>query len=108
MKILKLSLKKLPFEVMVTGEKTSEYRLPTNWIMSRLLDKNGNKKHYDLVEFTNGYGNQRPSFICEYKDFYIINYGLHTEPYSNGFHVGFIPHGTVEIKLGKVLFKNKC
>jgi hypothetical protein len=55
MKILKLTLQKQPFEVMVTGEKTSEFRRPSYWLMNRLVDKNGNKKHYDYVEFINGY-----------------------------------------------------
>jgi hypothetical protein len=37
MKILHLTLSKLPFEVMATGEKTTEYRKPSKWILSVLL-----------------------------------------------------------------------
>jgi len=60
MNILHLSIKKEPFEVMVTGEKDIEVRKISTWIDSRLFNKNGSKKHYDLVKFTNGYGKSRP------------------------------------------------
>lgn len=69
LKILHLSLKKEPFEVMVTGEKNQEFRKPTKWILSRLYNKDGTPKHYDVVKFTNGYGKDKPQFVCEYKGF---------------------------------------
>ena len=50
MSTLKLSINKKAFDVMVTGEKTEEFRDESKWIMSRL------KKDYDFVQFTNGYG----------------------------------------------------
>lgn len=103
MRILKLTLKKAPFEVMVTGEKTSEYRTNSKWMISRIYGKNGFPKQYDYVEFTNGYGGYLPKFLVEFKGFHFLGHGIHTEPYSNGFHIGYLPSGTIEIKLGKVV-----
>ena len=59
-KILHLTLKKPQFKVTITGEKTSEFRRPSQWIKSRLIDKK-----YDFVKFTNGYGSNKPSFLCK-------------------------------------------
>lgn len=106
-KILRLTLKKEPFDVMVTGEKRYEFRNPSKWIFSRLYNKMGMPIHYDFVEFTNGYGKGKPMFLCEYKGFIQLSHGIHTEPYSNGFHIGFLPSGTVQIELGKILITNK-
>lgn len=66
MSTLHLTLKKEAFDVMVTGEKKHEWRKPSKWIESRLLDKNGRWRNYDQVKFTNGYGNSKPYFICEF------------------------------------------
>lgn len=63
--ILHLSLKKEWFDLMVVGKKTTEYREPTDWIIKRL------EKDYDVIKFTNGYGKDRPYFICEFKGFEI-------------------------------------
>jgi len=102
-KILKLSLKAKPFEVMVSGEKTEEYRTPSDWILSRLYNKDGTEKEYDFIEFINGYGSQRPAFLCDYKGFYVLSHGIHKDLYSNGLSLGFLPSGTVVIKLGKII-----
>lgn len=103
MRILKLTLKKAPFEVMVTGEKKSEYRTNSKWMYSRIYHPMGMPKQYDYVEFTNGYGKDKPKFLVEFKGFHFLGHGIHTEPYSTGFHVGFLPGGTIEIKLGKII-----
>lgn len=83
--ILHLTLKAAPFEVMVTGEKTEEYRRSSPWIESRLFTEGNqyNKKHYDLVLYRNGYGKNKPYFICEYKGFELVNERI-TQTYSNG------------------------
>ena len=65
MTTLHLTLKKEWFDLMVSGEKRTEYRSPSNWIKSRL------EKQYDTVKFVNGYGKDKPYFICEYKGFEI-------------------------------------
>ena len=65
-RILHLSLKKQPFEVMVKGEKKEEYRKDTKWIRSRLFDKQGFWRDYDYVKFVNGYGSDKPYFIVSF------------------------------------------
>ena len=56
---------------MVSGEKKKEIRKPSDWIKSRMLDKQGNEKRFDVVKFTNGYGSDKPFFIAKYLGFYI-------------------------------------
>lgn len=105
MKILHLSLKKLPFEVMETGEKRHEYRVPSDWILSRLKDKKGNRKEYDAVKFTNGYGKDKPYFIAEFRDWwYKCAKKNDIMKYSNGFEIK-IEEGDIliVIELGKIL-----
>ena len=94
-RILHLTLKKPQFQVTFAGEKTSEFRRPSKWIESRLLNKN-----YDLIKFTNGYGADKPFFICECLGW---SYAKPcTQTYSNGLVVN-ITNGYFEIKLGKVI-----
>ena len=66
-KNLKLSLTKEPFINILSGKKDYEFRCAGNWIESRLFDKEGNLRSYDYIEFTNGYGKDRPWFKCEFK-----------------------------------------
>lgn len=77
---LHLTLHKKAFEVMVTGEKTEEFRKPSVWMHRRLI------KPYEYVKFVNGYGSHRPYFICKY-----LGYGFNTtafcRTYSNGLKV---------------------
>lgn len=63
-KTLHLTLSKTPFDLMVKGKKKKEYRKPSRWVFSRL-----HQKTYDYVKFANGYGPDKPYFICEYKGF---------------------------------------
>lgn len=95
MKILPLTLQRLPFEVMVTGEKNLEFRYPTPWILARL------KNDYDVIKFVNGYGNDKPYFIADL-DFWYMQNGSDQFTYSNGLFVK-VPTGTVVIKLGEIL-----
>ena len=62
--ILKLTLKKEWFDLMIAGKKNKEFRKPSKWIESRLIGK-----LYNFVKFTNGYGNDKPFFYVEYKRF---------------------------------------
>lgn len=95
-KILNLSLKRELFEVMVTGEKCTEYRKPSRWILSRLIGK-----EYDLIKFVNGYGNDRPYFIAEYNGWGFELFGYKSE-YSNGLTVN-CERGTVKIYVGAII-----
>ena len=95
-RILYLTLSKMPFEVMVTGEKSTEYREPSKWILSRLLNK-----HYDLIKFVNGYGSDKPYFIAKYK-----GWEIETNPYSVDFSNGLkvtTKKGTVKIYAGEIV-----
>ena len=101
MKILFLTLKKAPFEVMATGEKNQEFRAPSKWVKSRLFDKNGCAKKYDAVKFVNGYGAKLPYFIAEYKEVYQINCDK-TIKYSNNLIV-YVKKGDYVIRLGNII-----
>lgn len=68
MKVLHLTLKKKWFD-MVGPDKPEEYRDDKQWIRSRLMTSNGTHKHYDVVEFSNGYGKHVPKKIFEYRGF---------------------------------------
>ncbi len=64
-RVLHLTLKKEWFDLMVSRKKRIEYRRPSKWIISRL------EKEYDVIKSTNGYGSNKPYFVCEYKGFKI-------------------------------------
>lgn len=85
-KTLHLSLIKDAFDVMVTGEKPEEYRKTTKWLISRLTNKNGTEKQYDLIKFVNGYGSDKPYFICQYCGI-VLNTHPFIKEFSNGFKV---------------------
>ena len=102
MKILYLSLKKDPFDVMVTGEKTKEYRKFSKWIKSRLFDNNGNPKIYDLVKFVNGYGSDKPYFICKFDGVIQCDNTINIE-FSNGLSISGLTEDDYIIKLGKIV-----
>lgn len=102
MRVLNLTLHKRAFEVMITGEKTVEYREDkTDWMRSRLFDSMGNRKEIDLVKFTNGYGADRPYFICKFETAVIGHIG--NRYYSNGL---VVPSGIYwQIFLGEIIEK---
>lgn len=89
MKILHLSLKQKPFEVMKSGEKLLEFRRPSKWICSRLMNGFIFRK-YDYIKFTNGYGNERPCFLARHKSTKIATYS-YTVNYSNGLTIDVEP-----------------
>lgn len=96
-RILRLTLSAGPFEVMATGEKTIEYRKPSQWIKSRLYGKS-----YDFVEFSNGYGPQVPRCTAVYLGWDYFPNGMQSFEYSNGFkHQVF--KGDIRIFLGEIL-----
>ena len=63
-KILHLTLKKPQFQVTISREKRHEFRRPSDWIKSRLVNKS-----YDFIKFTNGYlqGRNNVKSRCFYK-----------------------------------------
>ena len=84
---LKLTLSALPYQVMVTGEKTEEFRRQSDWIKSRLF-RNGKLRPFTHVEFVNGYGKNKPRFTAECKGIREVNEESpewnNTITYSNG------------------------
>ena len=99
MKMLHLNITNEAFAVMVTGEKTNEYRLPSDWIKSRLFTGKKNKI-YDRIKFTAGYGRNKPYFICTYKGYCLGN--LYTNiVFSNGLKIEKGQY--YEIKLGSII-----
>lgn len=115
-KILILTVSEKPFWVMVTGEKTDEFRKDKEsktgkyWMRSRLYNQNilrtptmpdGVKKDYELVKFTLGYGTYKPYFFTEFKGFDVAE-TKQTIRYSNGLEV-VVEVGDFIIHLGDVL-----
>lgn len=66
-KILKLTLNKKWFYMISEGVKTEEYREIKKWSESRLKYSNGMFKHYDYVQFKNGYNPNSPTIMLEFK-----------------------------------------
>lgn len=104
-RILHLSLKSKPFEVMVTGEKQEEFRKSSGWIRSRLFDSDYNEKKYDLIKFTNGYGGKRPYFICRYEGFMEGYLPFAERKYSNGLTVSGFGKYDFVIYCGEIIEK---
>lgn len=105
MKILHLTLSKKPFEVMVTGEKNEEFRVGSDWIRSRLIDKKDKWKNYDAIKFVNGYGKDKPYFICKYDGFMECYMDVAIREYSNGLKVEGIGKGDFIIYCGEIIEK---
>lgn len=100
-RILKLTLSKEPFQVMETGEKTNEYRNPSNWIKSRLFNKDGTKRDYDFIEFYDSYKTNRKQFSCEFKGFKKTLFEK-SFSYSNGLEIT-VPRGYYNIFCGDII-----
>lgn len=91
---LKLTLKKDAFDCMKTGEKTREFRKPSDWIKSRLVSRN-----YKYVEFRNGYADTMPSFTCHYLGYEIAT---RAERIVYSTITVFVEPGDYIIKLGEI------
>lgn len=85
---------------MVSGEKLEEFRDVTPWIESRLFDKDGSKRIYDLIQYVNGYGSDRPSFTTDFLGFDLLC--CVNKKYSNGLIVD-INNPVYVIRHSKVL-----
>ena len=113
MKILHLTLKKKWFDMILSGEKREEYRaikrywcrrLMVAWFWDNTLDrlhvptlrgyKNGDFRHFDAIEFRNGYSKTAPTMLVECKG---ISTGIGNPAWGAPSEPVFI------IKCGKVL-----
>ncbi len=90
-KVLHLTLKKEWFDEILAGTKTLEYREHKQFWISRLMNKDGTFKHYDLIHFKNGYNKDAPTMLIEFKGIDII------EDYASK---------TFEIELGRIVNKS--
>ena len=62
MKILHLNLYRKYFDAILNGTKTIEYRDITPYWSKRLEGR-----HYDVIQFRNGYAKIAPIMVVEYK-----------------------------------------
>jgi hypothetical protein len=111
-----LTLKKGPFDAMVSGEKQIEVRSPGTYIEGRLYHKppftkglltpemrsTFKRKKYDFVRFQNGYQSDSDIFTCEFKGFEFRK-KLAKRRYSNGLEVS--GRDVYVLRLGKVVSK---
>ena len=73
MRILYLSLYKIYFDQILFNQKKIEYRNKSPYWTKRFSSK------YDIIHFTNGYGNNRPAFDCELKN---ISFNSQTQKFE--------------------------
>ena len=66
---LKIVIKGEWYDKIRTKEKKTEYRKVSPFWTSRLYDKNGKKRNYDLIEFINGYNTNSRRLITEFIGF---------------------------------------
>lgn len=97
--ILHLTLKKKWFDMILSGEKTEEYREIKDYWKNRFLTVEApfvhRFKNYSKIKFTNGYSKNAPFFIIECLG---IDYGKGKEDW--GVEKG---KDYFVIKLGKIL-----
>ena len=67
--ILKIVIKGEWFDEIASKKKKIEYREYTPFWISRLYDKDGRKRYYDLIEFINGYNTDARRMITKYEGF---------------------------------------
>ena len=67
--ILKIVIKGEWFDLIKAKKKKIEYRDYTTFWISRLYDKDGKKRNYDLIEFINGYNKDARRMITKYEGF---------------------------------------
>jgi hypothetical protein len=90
-----MTLKKGPFDMIVSGEKKDEYRAIKEYWIKRLANEDRIKpQKYDLVHFRNGYAPTSPSVTLQFKG---IRIGIGKKKWGAPAHPVFI------IKLGKIV-----
>lgn len=62
MKVLHLNLYRKYFDAILKGDKVVEYRDITPYWSKRLEGR-----HYDIIQFRNGYAKVAPTMVVEYK-----------------------------------------
>lgn len=67
--ILKIVIKGEWFDLIAAKKKKVEYRDVTPFWTSRLYDKSGKRRHYDLIEFINGYHTHARRMLVKFEGF---------------------------------------
>lgn len=65
-KILTFRVCKNDFEKFASGKEKTRFREASNHWKSRLLEKNGDTKHFDHIKIVNGYHRDSPTIIAEF------------------------------------------
>lgn len=87
--VLRLTLKKKWFDMILSGEKKEEYRdLKPYWFI-RLSGR-----EFSHVHFTNGYGKDKPQILIECEGVNISQFGVHKWGFQEKCYV---------IKLGEII-----
>ena len=95
-------LKREPYDVMITGEKQLEFRIASSYWRRRLLNRDGSPKIFDILEFSLGYGSNRPKFQANHVGTRIISEYHHT--WSNGLCVTFTAVEYIVVELGTIVW----
>ena len=66
---LKIVIKGEYFDMIMAKTKKIEYREITPFWTSRLYDKAGKKRDYELIEFINGYNSDARRMVTKYEGF---------------------------------------
>lgn len=103
-----LTIKTVYLYHMISGEKTVEYREPSDFILSRLYDEYGTKKfsqpkNISHILFQAGYNPDSPRMLIELKGWVYGN-----EKYPENINASKFPvdRYSVNLLLGKILYEN--
>jgi hypothetical protein len=67
--ILKIVIKGEWYDEIAAKKKIIEYREVKDFWIRRLYDNNGKKRHYDYIEFINGYNSDARRMLTWYEGF---------------------------------------
>jgi hypothetical protein len=105
--VLKMTLKKEPFEATKSAEKLQELRQDSDWIRARLyctrLDE---VREYDYIEYykCHAYTRKCPMIRLEYGQTFWCADDVSLGPYSNGFQIT-IEGGCWVVGHGKLVYE---
>jgi hypothetical protein len=69
MEVLKIVIKGQWFDEIAAGRKPIEYRDVSPFWTSRLFDAEGKRRHYDRIEFINGYNKDARRMVTGFEGF---------------------------------------
>ena len=101
MSVLKLTVFKEVFELIVSGEKTEEIRLDSKWIKSRLFKADGTERKYKKILFRNGYRKNAAYCVCSFEGFRHAD--LVHFSYSTGLTIDLKDQNIYVLYIGEVL-----